>query len=185
MTWFTENPWPPIFILGIAASIMLVVWTSQKRALWLAGALTAVIAAIAVFVVERSIVTEGERVEKKVLELVAAFVRADREAVLSHFSVQAPELREMALRGMELVEFPSGIDVRDMRVRMTNENSRAVARFRANGVVSVRALSARQSMASLWDVTWQKEGGEWKIIEVVRLHPIKEEKMPILDQRPQ
>ena len=185
MTWFTENPWPPIFILGLAACVMLAVWSAQKRGLWLMGSLTAIAAAVAVFVVEKMIVTDAERVEKKVVELVNAFVRDDRPTVLSSFSVQAPELRELAQQGMQLVQFPNGIDVKDMHVRLTNENSRAIAHFRANGVVVVRALNTQHSMATRWEVTWQKEAGDWKIVEVVRLHPLKEERMPILDQRGQ
>src|SRR5262245_44445066 len=185
MTWLTENHWPLIFILGLAACFMMAVWTSQKHAGWLLGALTAVIAAVAVFFVEKAIITEGERVERQVRDLVEAFVRGDRDRVVSFFSAKAPELRSLALRGLDLVEFPSGIDVKDMSVRVTNENTRAVSLFRANGVVSVKGLGARQQMASRWQVTWQKEGNDWKIVEVVRLHPYKDESMQILEQRPQ
>jgi len=185
MTWLTENPWPPIFILAIAACVMVAVWTSQKRGAWLVGALTAVIAAVAVFFVENSIITEGERVEQQVRDLVQAFVRSDRDKVVSFFSAKAPELRALALRGLDLVEFPSGIDVKDVTVKMSNENTRAVSLFRANGVVSVKGMGARQHMASRWQVTWQKEGNDWRIVEVVRLDPYKDESMPILDQRGQ
>jgi hypothetical protein len=185
MTWLTENPWPPIFILAIAACVMVAVWTSQKRGAWLIGAVTAVIAALAVFFVEKAIITEGERVEQHVRELVEAFVRGDRERVVSFFSAKAPELRSLALRGLDLVEFPSGIDVKDTSVRMSNENTRAISLFRANGVVAVKGLGAQQQMASRWQVTWQKEGNDWKIVEVVRLHPYKDESMQILEQRPQ
>src|SRR5262245_25426772 len=97
MTWFTENPWPPIVILGVAAGVLVAVWSSQKRGIWLMGALAAVLAAVAVFFVERSIVTEGERVEKNIFDLAAAFVREDRDAVPGYFSVRAPELRATAL----------------------------------------------------------------------------------------
>jgi ketosteroid isomerase-like protein len=185
MTWLTENPWPPIFILGIAACVMVAVWTSQKRGAWLVGALTAVIAAAAVFFVEKAVITEGERVEQHVRDLVEAFVRGDRDRVVSFFSARAPELNALAVRGLDLVEFPSGIDVKDMSVRVSNENTRAISLFRANGVVSVKGLGAQQQMASRWQVTWQKEGNDWKIVEVVRLHPYKDESMQILEQRPQ
>jgi hypothetical protein len=185
MTWLTENPWPPIFILAIAACVMVAVWTSQKRGAWLVGALTAVIAAAAVFFIEKAIITEGERIEKHVRDLVEAFVRGDRERVVSYFSAKAPELRALALRGLDLVEFPSGIDVKDMSVRVSNENTRAVSLFRANGVVSIKGLGGQGHMPSRWQVTWQKEGSDWKIVEVVRLQPYKDEAMQILDQRPQ
>ena len=118
-------------------------------------------------------------------DLVEAFVRGDRDRVVSCFSAKAPDLRALAVRGLDLVEFPSGIDVKDMSVRVSNENTRAVSLFRANGVVSVKGLGGQNHMASRWQVTWQKEGDDWKIVEVVRLDPYKDESIPILDQRPQ
>src|SRR5436190_21765029 len=93
MIWFTETPWPPIIILAIIAIACLAVWTSQKRAAWLLAGLLTVAAAVGVFVIERSIVTEAERVEQSVHDLAAAFQRKDRDSTASFFSVQAPELQ--------------------------------------------------------------------------------------------
>jgi hypothetical protein len=183
MTWFTENPWPPIFILGIAACVMLAVWSSQKRAIWLMGALTAVIAAMAVFVVERSIITEGERVEKKVLELTAAFQARDKDRLLSFFSVQAPEWRLVAQTALDRVTIKDDLSIKDMSVRVTNENSRAVSRFRANGTVLYEGNNIGHH-PSRWELTWQKEGNDWKIVDVQRLDLIKDQKLGIFDQRP-
>jgi hypothetical protein len=33
--------------------------------------------------------------------------------------------------------------------------------------------------ASRWDLTWQKQGGDWRIIEIQRLDPISGERMNI------
>ena len=182
MTWFTETPWPPIFILGIVAAVLLAVWTSQKQGVWLIGAVVACLAAPVVYLIEKAIVTEGERVEQNVLDLTAAFQRKDRERVLSFFSAQAPDLRDMAVYALNLVDLPKGIDVKDLSVRLSNENSRAISHFRANGTVAVPGVGERHS-PSRWEVTWQKEGTEWKIIEVVRLHPYKDETMKVFDPR--
>ena len=183
MTWLTENPWPPIFLLFIVAGVLAAAWTSQKRGIWLLGALTALLAAAALYFIEKSIVTEAERVEMKVRAVASAFERKDKEATLAFFSVQSPEVREMVLQALEWVELPDGVDIKDMSVRMSNENTRAVARFRANGTVSFKKL-ASQHAASRWEVTWQKEAGDWKIIAVDRLDPIKDEKRPTFDPRP-
>src|SRR5436305_1758189 len=53
MTWFTENPWPPIFILGLVVCALLAVWSSQKRGIWLIGVFAAVALAVAIFFVEK------------------------------------------------------------------------------------------------------------------------------------
>jgi len=181
MTWFTENPWPPIVILAIAAIACLAAWTSQKRGFWLVGGILSVAAIVAVYVFERSIVTDAERVEQSVHALVAAYSRKDRDGTLAFFSVQAPELRGRVEQALSLVELPNGIDIKDMRVRTTNENTRAFSHFRANGTVLVHGVSTH--VASRWELTWQKEEGQWKIIEVQRLNPFKDEKMDIFDQR--
>jgi hypothetical protein len=178
MTWFTENPWPPIFLLFVVAGMLVAAWTSQKRGIWLLGALTALVAAAAVYFIERSVVTEAERVEMKVHAVAGAFERKDKDATLAFFSVQSPEVREMVADALEWVDLPDGVDIKDMSVRMSNENTRAVARFRANGNVSVRKFAPHHE-ASRWEVTWQKEAGEWKIIAVDRLDLIKDEKRPI------
>jgi hypothetical protein len=181
MTWFTETPWPLIVILGFAACLCLALWTSQKREVWLVAVLVLVAAAVAVFFVEKSIVTEAERVEQDVYDLTGAFQRKDRERLLSFFSLQAPDLRTKALEALNLVDLPDGIDIKDVSVRMSNENTRAVSHFRANGTVSVKGLGSQHS-PSRWEVTWQKEGNDWKIIEVIRLHPVKDEKMQIFER---
>ena len=184
MTWFTENPWPPIFFLGIVACILLAVWSSQKRAIWLASALAVVACALTVFFVERAIITESERVERNIFELKTAFEHKDKTRTLSFFSLQAPEAREKVEQALEWVDLPDGVDIKDMDVRMSNENTRAVARFRANGTVSFRGLGTHHA-PSRWEVTWQKEGNDWKIVDVVRLNPFKDEPMGIFEPRPQ
>jgi hypothetical protein len=183
MTWFTETPWPPIFILGLVAAGCLAAWTSHKRGLWLSAALVALIAAVGVFLAEKSIVTEAELVEAEVHKLVSAFEHKDQDALLGFFSVRAPELRAQAEQALTWVDIPNGLDIKDLRVRTSNENTRALSHFRANGTVSFRNL-ATSHVASRWEFTWQKEQGRWKIIDVQRLNPYKEEKMDLFDPRP-
>jgi ketosteroid isomerase-like protein len=182
MTWFTENPWPPIVLLGLVVCALLAVWSSQKRGIWLVGVVAAAALAVAVFFIEKSIVTEKERIEQKVLELTAAFQRKDRDRTLSFFSAQEPELRQMAESALEMVTLEKDLDIKDFDVRLFGEGTGAVSRFRANGTVS--ALGDSGHFWSRWDVTWQKEGGDWKIIAVQRLNPLKEEKMQTFEKRP-
>jgi ketosteroid isomerase-like protein len=182
MTWITENPWPLMIILAIAAIAFLAAWTSQKRRVWLAAGILSFAAVIAVYLFSKSIVTEAERVAQAVHDLAAAFQRKDKAGTLSFFSIQAPELRTQVEQGLNWVEMPDGIDIKDVHVSTSNENTRAVSHFRANGTASVRGMGSHH-IASRWAVTWQKEGADWKIIEVQRLHPLKDEKMDMFDQR--
>jgi hypothetical protein len=182
MTWFTETPWPPIFILGLIAAGCLAAWSAQKRGLWFSAALVALIAAVGVYLVEKSIVTEAEVVEGEVYNFVHAFERKDHDAVVSFFSVRAPDWRAQAEQGLTLVDLPSGLDIKDLRVRTSNENTRALSHFRANGTVAVRGIGLNH-VATRWEFSWQKEQGRWKIVDVQRLNPYKEEKMDPFDPR--
>jgi hypothetical protein len=180
MTWFTENPWPPIFILGLVVCALLAVWSSQKRGIWLIGVLVAVMLAGAIFFVEKSIVTERERIEQKVLDLTAAFQLKDHDRTLSFFSAQEPELRQTAENALQWVTLDD-LDVKDFDVRLFGEGTGAVSRFRANGNGS--GFGLRGHFATRWDVTWQKEGGDWKIIAVQRLGTLKDEKLQTFEKR--
>lgn len=183
MTWFTENPWPLVVLLGIGGGILLAAWSSSRRKVWLAASLSAVGAAVAVYFVERAIVTDRERVEQNVLDLTAAFQRHDRDKTLSFFSLQAPEWRNIVELALERVAVKDDLSVKDMSVRLSNENTRAVSHFRANGTVSYEGNSLGHQ-PSRWELTWQKEAGDWKIVEVKRLNTIKDEKLEIFEQRP-
>lgn len=172
--WFTENPWPPIFILSLVACGMFAAWFSQKRVIWLAGGLAALIGCGAVYSIEQSIITDGEKVEAKVRKLTSDFQKKDREAVLAIFSKQAPQWRDIAIKALEDVEAQNDLDVKDMSVSLSNEKSQAVSRFRANGTVTYRkGLSAYHP--SRWELHWQKEGNDWKIVDVIRLDILKDE----------
>jgi hypothetical protein len=182
MSWFTENPWPLIVILGLIGGGCLASWMSNRRVSWLLGGGAALITAIALFVYAESVVTEGERVGQEIRALVKAFTNKERERALAYFSARADKLKALCESAMSQVDFPNGIDIKDVTVSVSNENSRAVSRFRANGLVAVRNAGS-QHAASLWEVTWQKEAGQWKIIDVMRLNPYNNEKMDIFDPR--
>lgn len=176
--WFTENPWPPIFILGMAACGMFVAWFSQKRVFWLAGCVAALIGCGAIYAVEESIVTDGEKLEARVHKLAADFQKKDREAFLAAFSKQAEKWRAMAIKALDDVDIEKDLDIKDMSVELFNEKSQALTRFRANGTVTFqKGMSAYHP--SRWELRWQKEANDWKIVDVVRLHPLKDEQKEI------
>ncbi|MFN0051382.1 MAG: hypothetical protein ACKV0T_04280 [Planctomycetales bacterium] len=180
--WFTENPWPPILILGIVACVCLGSWYSHRKLLLLIGALVTIIAAVATYYVERAIITDGEQVEANVRSLTAAFQRKDRTATLAFISPNSTEWRDVVTSALEWVDVDPDLDVKDLQVTLYGENSQALSHFRANGTVKFKGFSAG-FQPSRWELRWQKEGTEWKIIDVVRLHPLKDQRMQVFDQR--
>ncbi|MGQ0635695.1 MAG: hypothetical protein ACT4QC_13855 [Planctomycetaceae bacterium] len=180
--WFTEEAWSPIIVLATVAVTLTGLWWSRQQGRWLAGALVCVMAAVAVYFTERAIVTEREQIARKVRELVGAFQRKDSQATLSYFSRQEPELRQMAQTALGMVDIPGPLSIKQMQVDVYNENSQADSEFRANGMVSHLGSPPRYA-ASRWRVHWQREGQDWKIVEVKRLGLSKGEPMDVFDPR--
>ena len=181
--WFTEDPWPPMLLLGVGAIIAIAFWSSSKRVLPLAVAVLCCALAGGVFLLDAAIVTPAERVEGLVVTLCDEFRRNDPRA-LEHFSATAPELRELCATAMDLVEVDDDLRLTDFQTRLTNQESRAITHFRANATLRVQNFGSVGRQPARIELTWAKEGGDWKIIAVRRLNPVKDEEMGILAHRP-
>jgi hypothetical protein len=71
--WFTENPWPPMVISGLIAFVFVVMWSSNRRGLHLMLAAVFGLLVGAIYLAERAIVTEGERLQERVVHLCEDF----------------------------------------------------------------------------------------------------------------
>lgn len=178
--WVTENPWPPILILGILACILLGAWSSRRRTALLVAGLAAIAGCVAIYYIEKSIVTAAEIVEANIYKLTTAFQKKDQAAVLALISAQAPEWRKMATDVLKDVDVGNDLVVRDVSVELTNEGSQAITLFRANGTVTYQKFNAG-FRPSRWKMRWQKEGADWRIIEVTRLDPLQDRPMGLTD----
>jgi len=179
MSWFTENPWPPVFVCVVMAGLAAAWGLTRNQPRGYLGAALAVLAALGCFQFEKWIVTDREQIELEVHQLVADFTAQDEEATLDHFSPQAVDWRTQAQLALKLVKIQN-IDVKDLSVKMTSGGSEAVSQFRANGRITFSGMDAGHQ-PSRWKLTWRREQGEWKIIDVVRLNPLKDEPMAILE----
>jgi hypothetical protein len=180
--WLTENPWPPAIILLVAAVLAGILWSNTRKKAFLAIAAACLIAIPIVFVVERSIITPAEVVERQIELLRDAVVSDDVEATLSFFSKSARFERGAIAAGMALVRIEPNVDITDLDVDVRANDTVAVSHFRANGTFVGRGPLAggEQHIPTRWRVSWRKEAGEWKIFSVERLNPITGEKINIL-----
>lgn len=172
--WFTETPWPPIFLFCLSACILLTVWYAKQKATFLVVAGLMLVAAVGTYFVEQLIVTDAEKIEQNVHDLAAAFQRKDADATLNYFSVQAPDLRALVSAAIAYVDV-NNLDIKDVQVSLVAAKSRGLSTFRANGTATVPSMSASQHMATMWRLTWQKEAGDWKIVEIAELNPMNGE----------
>ena len=136
-----------------------------------------------VFVVERQIVTERERVEQSLRDFAVAFQRDSMQqgllnllipgpepASLSFISASANGTRQMAEQALNLVDLPDPVRISDVRTTMSNNDSRAVMQFRASATVKVASYADGVHQPTRWELTWQREKGDWRIVRATRLN---------------
>jgi hypothetical protein len=180
--WFTETPWPPIVILSVLAAILVGVWYPERRGwpLVLVGVLA--VLGVGTYFLERVIVTDAERIETSVLEMVEACKRDDVEGTLDFISPQAVRLQAEIAFAMGLADVEEDVHVSDLSVDMVAGRTQAVSHFRANGTINVPSIGHRGPHPSRWELTWQKTGSDWKVIQIRRLNVIDGREMKITER---
>jgi hypothetical protein len=180
--WFTETPWPPIVILLIVAAILVGVWYPNRRGWPLVGVALIVVLCVGIYFVEREIVTDREVVEASVLDMVEACKSGDVDATLAFISPQRAALRVLIGGAMKLVDIEDDVHVTDLDVRMVAGRTQAISHFRANGTISAPSFQFHGSQPSRWELTWQKTGDGWKVIEIKRLSVVEGRELSIMDR---
>jgi hypothetical protein len=178
--WFTENPWPPMLLAGLGSLVCFGLWNSDRRNIYFILGLLLLAMTGVIYVVERAIVTEGEKLQLQVALLCDQFRKRDM-AALDHFSSTAPELKATCTAAMHSVEIGNDLRLTDFSTKFMSQNSQANVHFRANATITVLGTSKFYPFRGL--LTFRKEGGAWKIVDVQRLDPIKGDKIGIMDAR--
>jgi len=169
--WFTETPWPPIMIFSAIAAGLAAALVTTQQGRYAVGIVAMLIASLATYLVEQNIVTESERVEQAIYGVTEAFQQRDEQRTLSFISQRFPELQTLAIIALRVVEVRDDLRVTDVHVELKNEQTRALSHFRANGTFQAVGIGEVRE-PTRWEVGWQKEGGEWRIISVEQLHPV-------------
>lgn len=181
--WFTETPWPPILFCAVLGALSLAAWRAQGQNRYLLGLPLFLILGVAIYAIERAVVTERERVEialdgligvfQKECETNSSVLRAMTSPTelktLDFISSAAMDVRQKVWTTLLLVDRIEHLRITDVQITMKSANSRALCHFRANAQVRVRTFDFDGHHPSRWMLTWQREGGEWKVIRVQRL----------------
>jgi len=187
--WFTEDAWSPIILCVVAGVIFFVAWSTTRKSAFLLALPLLLLIAITLFFLERAIVTDGEQVEQNLFSLIDTFVEESQQLVMGsqeipeevrchhYFSVSNTTDRTRVVAALMVVRIDDGISVKDVEVRLTNENTRAVTHFRANATLSAGSFTGHHP--SRWELTWQKEAGEWKITRTRMLNVMTGEEQTI------
>lgn len=179
--WIIDNPWPPFFLLVLGAMFCIWRWRQTRQPGFAIAAGSLLIAAGLVHVADYTVVTEAEVVEGKVHELVAAFQAKDLPLTLGFLApnISPKGIPSMVKSAMNFVTIQGDIDVKDVRVEMQPESSRAITRFRANAHVIYQA-DQKGFQPSRWELTWQKPlNSDWQVVRVKRLDPLSDREVSV------
>lgn len=179
MTWITENPWPLILIFSGAAILLLLLGEAKLRTLAVVSGLLAP----GVYFLEAAILTPSEIVEASLAQMLSNFRNEDLEAIHRQISATAPELRDTADKGLEMVRIEDGFHLENVIISLNADSQSAEVQLRANGPLTLRQNSLPSHAVTRWRTTWILEGDDWKLSKVTRLNPITGESMGVLDRQ--
>jgi hypothetical protein len=158
--------------IGLVAGFL---WYERLQTRFAIVAAVALAACVGTWFLERSIVTDRERVEQSIDAAVAAFERQDIAGVLAYISPQAPELQLIAAAATADVSV-TNVHVTDVNVEIPNVSvPRATCHFRVNADARSRIYQGGGHIATRWQAKWQKEGDRWRILDLEQLNPLSGE----------
>jgi hypothetical protein len=187
--WFTEDAWSPIILCTVVAAIFFIAFMTTQRARFLIALPLLLLAAITIYFAEIAIVTDGEQVEKNLHDLVDTFVeesnqlgtgsgtKPEQVRCQTYFAESNTVDRARVVAALMIVRVEGDIRVTDVRIQLTNQNTMAVTHFRANATFAAGSQSGHHP--SRWEMTWQKQAGEWKITRTKMLNAVNGQEMSV------
>lgn len=175
----TENPWPAMIVLVSAAAACVIQGSAQRKRKYTIVGVVLALLGLGCFLLDTFVLTPREVITQHVYDLAAAVQKEDLPKTLSFFSQNAPERADIE-RYFAMVDIGDDLRITDISVTFKAADSLAISHFRANGTISVPLFGHSEHHPTRWELDWQREAGDWKVIKVHRLHPVngKEIKLP-------
>jgi len=129
-----ESSVPIAVACGVAAGIAVFIWTKTGTRSWLVAAALALVAAAAVLVTDRVVVTHREFLEALLPRLAAAAERQEIDTILAAIDPDAAAVRAEARRVLSRVK-PT--EVRITRLKVDVDETKRPAEARADLIVRV------------------------------------------------
>lgn len=182
--WITETAWPPILICVVLSGLAFALAEGLKRQSLRRVGLALLLACPALWLLERAIVTERERqqaeIQQRILDLASAFQTSDKAKALTFFAADLPVLRKTVETAIDLAQV-TNVTIKELTVVPLDAKTLR-SQFRANAALSLKGLGRGEtSLPTRWKLDWQQRQGQWVIIAVTRLHPIRDEEIQIFD----
>ncbi len=171
-----------IALLSVAV-LCLVQWGTSRKIKNLILGLIFVLLCAGCYLLDQMVHTPREIITQNVYELTSAFQHQDKPKTLSFFSAQAIAERAVINLAFDQVHVGDDLRITDLSVAFKAANSLAISHFRANASISLNMSVVSGDFGhhpSRWELDWQQEAGEWKVVKVHRLHPITGKELGIM-----
>lgn len=165
-----DNPWPVVIVLMCVAVGLGLAWNRSRKSYGaLAGALIALGVAVGCYAWSQSVETPAKVVTKQLLDMTVAFKNQEVEKTMSYFSKQGnlPSGMESMIKRVKVI---GNLPITDISVTFKQQNSLATTHFRANAAFTFDDSATVDHLPTRWELDWQREANEWKVVEVRRLH---------------
>jgi hypothetical protein len=159
--------WPLFFLCLILSAVLFGQWVLQRGRRQLMASTVFLLVAVAIFVADHFIITETKRVQAGIYGLAKAVQAGNVEQCLEFFSPNDKVDRQLVSTAVGMVEIEGSIHITDLSINMSSAESRAVTTFRATATAKYQGQSDR--IPTRWELTWQREGIDWKVIRIRRL----------------
>lgn len=161
MTWFTENPTPPVVLGVIIAAVFAIVLarTGKREALW--GVILTMLATVVVVATNLLIVTPREEVTMALEEMRLLVEAGDRTELLKRIDPSAVNLRNDIQRELAYLTVSSA-RISDLEVLVATSKVAAKAKF--HGVVDFKDTAGRLPTTHFplkFEVDLEKVSGVW------------------------
>ena len=177
--WFTEDPWPPVFICGVAALVLFWWWWTTSQKALLTGAIAAVVLAGVIFVVEDLIVTDSGARRAGCCRYRECVSRKRSEPHVESFFARGHRRAGTGRRGNQYRRYRRQLTITDTSVALLDSGQRATIRFRANATATYPNQHERRP--TRWEFEFARQGDEWKVTRIRRMNVVKDEYLDPLD----
>jgi hypothetical protein len=180
--WFTEDAWPPIILFVMIGLVLAFIAHSQQRPrLYVAAVFMGILCGMTYFI-EKSVVTEREKIEDSIYDLARAFQENDQAGTLNYISPQNAKLQLMVIGALAAVDIDDDYRITDLSIQTSADDTLAQSHFRANVTATVLGRVDHVRQPTRWKVMWRKEDGKWRITEVHQLDPINGQELTVWEQ---
>lgn len=164
MTWFTENPTPPVVLGVIIAAVFAIVLarTGKREALW--GVILTMLATVAVVATNLLIVTPREEVTSALEEIRLLVEANDRPELLKRIDSSAVSLRNQVQSDLAYLTVGSA-KIKDLEVLVDSAGTAAKAKFL--GVIDFKDGAGRLPYTHFvfnFVVQLRKVDGVWVVV---------------------